>query len=267
MRENGMKKILLLFFLTVPAFELFSFQVLVTKNREPIRGAIESENADQVVFQSLDGNRRIFSRKEISFLIYKDVSEDEYNKILEGLAIRNPQEKDISRTIEERSRWDVVWRSAVVPGWGLYHAGEKRKAAFALGTFALFIGLEIQGHKDLESRKEKYDQSDDLLNAYLLSTRNADPFVLVSLQAQKEIQRLHYENAEYKANIKSALLAIKYLVQLGFAYYYGTKWEKGEIGSGWKFDIGRDTAGIPQLDNGALLGVSQKYNLSYSLKF
>ncbi|RHX90763.1 hypothetical protein [Leptospira stimsonii] len=266
MIRNGFKQTLLLFFFAVPAFELLSFQVLVTKESETIKGTIVSENADQVVFQSLEGNKRIYFRKDIAYLIYKDVSDEEYKKLSEGLSIKELQNSYLAQE-PQRSRWDIVWRSALIPGWGLFHAGEKRKGFFALSTFGLFIALEVQGHKDLESRKEKYDQSSDLLNAYLFSAHNSDPLILVGLQAQKEIQRLHYENAEYKANIKSFLLAIKYLVQLGFAYYYGTKWEKGEIGTGFKFEIGRDTAGIPQIDNGSIFGVSQKYNLSYSIRF
>ncbi|TGL64245.1 hypothetical protein [Leptospira sarikeiensis] len=168
----------------------------------------------------------------------------------------------------ERSRWDIIWRSAVVPGWGLIHAGETRKGIFAFSTFAIFVALEIQGHKDLEHRNEKYEQSQDILNVYLLQFHsNPDPVTLVTLQAQKEIQHLEYENAAYKSNVKLGLLVLKYLVQLGFANYYGLKWEKGELGNGFRLDVDKDYASLPYQGANSSFASSQRYSLSYSFLF
>ncbi|PJZ49755.1 hypothetical protein [Leptospira saintgironsiae] len=167
-----------------------------------------------------------------------------------------------------RSRWDIIWRSAVIPGWGLLHAGETKKGIFALSTFAIFVGLEIQGHQVLEHRKEKYEQSKDVLDVYLLGFReNADPVTLVTLQGQKEIQHLEYENAAYKSQVKLGLLVLKYVVQLGFANFYGIKWEKGEIGQGLRFDVDKDYVSAPYQGAVSSSSLAQRFSLTYSFVF
>lgn len=262
-----MKKLFILVLLAFPFSSVFSFQVLVTKGKEYLKGKIESEGKESVVFVTNEGEKKTVPKNEIGLLVYKDFTEEEFQKFLLGLPSDVKPNQDSATTYLGRSRWDIIWRSAVVPGWGLVHAGETRKGIFAFSTFALFVGLEIQGHKDLEARRERYEESRDLFNAYSLGTANPDPVTLVTLQAQKEVQHLQYENAHYKSNVKLGLLFLKYFVQLGFANYYGKKWETGEIGQGFRLDIDRDystSAYSGSMDSNLF---SQRVSLSYTFVF
>lgn len=161
---------------------------------------------------------------------------------------------------ENRSRWDLVWRSAVLPGWGLIHGKEYRKGYLVAGITTLLARSEYKGHNDEERGRETFSESQKILQfSYLNQPTSSDQnllLLLYSLESKKDLDKIR-ENNELKLN----LLALKYIMQLGYTYWFGISWEKGTNGSGLQFDIQKDSINLGQNVN------AQKFLISYELSF
>lgn len=162
--------------------------------------------------------------------------------------------------IENRSRWDLVWRSAVLPGWGLIHAKAYRKGYVVAGITTILARSEYKGHNEEERERETFSESQKLLQfSYLNQPTLSDQNLLLllnSLDSKKDLDKIRDNN-----EMKLALLGLKYIMQLGYTYWFGVSWEKGTTQSGLHFDIQKDSITMGQSSN------SQKFLISYELSF
>ncbi|PJZ46396.1 hypothetical protein [Leptospira brenneri] len=163
-------------------------------------------------------------------------------------------------SVEMRSRWDLVWRSALLPGWGLIHAKSYRKGIAVAGITTLLARSEYKGHLEELHEKEKYTDSQTYLQLSYLNQPSINDqnllLILNSLDAKKDLEKIKENN-----ETKLALLGLKYFIQLGYTYWFGISWEKGKTQSGFQFDIQRDSFAIGQNSN------AQKLMISYEINF
>ncbi len=174
-----------------------------------------------------------------------------------------PKENSIlqnDNSINSRSRWDLVWRSAVLPGWGLLYAKSYRKGILTLTITTLLIGSEIKGHREEEDRKEKLHEYQSVftfsyLNQPIINEQNLFLYSIVS-EAKNNLDHTREEN-----ELKLTLLGFKYLLQLGYTYWFGISWEQEGNQTGLKFDVQKDSFSYGQNPN------AQKFLISYDLLF
>ncbi|XDD54598.1 hypothetical protein AB3N62_01970 [Leptospira sp. WS4.C2] len=171
----------------------------------------------------------------------------------------SPSDREDSK-IENRQRWDLVWRSAVLPGWGLIHAKAYRKGYVVAGITTLLARSEYRGHNEEDQKRETFSESQKLLQfSYLSQPTFSDQnllLLLLSLDSKKDLDKIRENN-----ELKLTLLGLKYIMQLGYTYWFGISWEKGTNQSGLQFDIQKDSISMGQNSN------AQKFLISYDLSF
>ena len=154
-----------------------------------------------------------------------------------GLTSLHPQEQ--ARTgpeIKNRSRWDLVWRSAVLPGWGLLHAKEYRKARLTMLITSILLISELKGHQQELEKKEEFENSRNLFLVYSNFYPQPDPGMVTFLANYQHSKQDDLDGVRNRNDLRLALLGAKYLLQLAYTYWRGVKWE-GENSSGFDFNI------------------------------
>lgn len=179
----------------------------------------------------------------------------------------DPKDKRSSEIENSRSRWDLVWRSAIVPGWGLIHAKAYRRGILTLTTTSIVLAVEYDGHREEASRKEDYHQASNTLLYYYLTAPQTNSDILLLLFAQRNSALDVYEYSRTENDLKLSLLAVKYLLQLGYSYWYGTFWEKEEVTNGFRFDLLPDSGNSPYSSASSFGYPSQKAVFSYNYVF
>ncbi|WP_406600491.1 LA_0442/LA_0875 N-terminal domain-containing protein [Leptospira sanjuanensis] len=215
---------------------LWSAQTILLKDGTSLKGEVTGQNEKAITVRTADGGVRTISKRSILKVIYKEVNEDEAKRIRqeEETKIREAKSAEEKKRIEEeavvinppvktsgtRSRWSLVWRSAVLPGWGHYKA-ERKKTAIVYGalfwTGAVATGLAA---KQIESKKAAYDEA----SLYGQASGN-----LLFGEAYVGDKRAAYKKSIQDYQSVAAGTALIYLIQLTHAYFTGVEWEKEEI--------------------------------------
>ncbi|EOQ98473.1 hypothetical protein LEP1GSC195_0354 [Leptospira wolbachii serovar Codice str. CDC] len=195
-----MKRSTFLIILLLLSFPLLAVNTVILKNGKTLKGKVTDQNERGLTVQTADGQQTI-SKSQILKVIYKDVTEQEAEKIriAEEKKLREKEEKDKARLEKERllaeakeqkrleeeakiaeqtrlaeeknketlaekearaeaewlatrklgpspaatqcgGRLAIIWRSALIPGWGQLCGGSKVSA----GTFStLFFGTLV----------------------------------------------------------------------------------------------------------------------------
>ncbi|WP_423790285.1 LA_0442/LA_0875 N-terminal domain-containing protein, partial [Leptospira ellisii] len=174
-----MKKIILLLFLPflliLTSQSVWGAQTILLKNGTSLKGDVTGQNEKTITVRTEDGSVKTFSKKSILKVIYKDVNDEEVKRIRqeEERKLQEAKTADEKKKIEEqavvvpepvktggsRSRWSLVWRSAVLPGWGHWKA-ERKKTSIVYGS--LFWGgvvFTAISANQIQQKKSEYDQS------------------------------------------------------------------------------------------------------------
>ncbi|MCB1189084.1 MAG: hypothetical protein H7A23_22880 [Leptospiraceae bacterium] len=182
----------------------------------------------------LEMERKKLQEKEAKEKVYKDSVTKELNK--QSARTRRLEkflkmdETQVEYYGRKRSRWDIVKRSAVFPGWGHDYAREEKAGDFYRFTFLttlLFGGLATL---DVESKRDQYkvQRNDKLITNGLLfgSNSSLSGFMLWQPIASynKKMEALSLE--EKMGNIMLAGTVGIYIIQLTHAYFTGVEWEK-----------------------------------------
>lgn len=242
------KQQLLLFVFCISLNSLFSETVILI-HEEVIRGKVNSQDAISLKMTDEKGKERVFPKTEILKVIYRDVTDKaELDKIIK----EEKEKKGIKTTkFEKRDKKQIIWRSALLPGWGQWKAGKKKYTYITVGAF-LLAGAYVSGRRSAAiSEQASYDQTS--LGIGILTFNNIQNS---SGQAQNQIllnvlinQSLFtpVETSIANYNNSLAIFGIIYLAQLTHSYYIGKAWEKeaqttmlpsGKVlNLGWNFDI------------------------------
>ncbi|EMJ93266.1 LA_0442/LA_0875 N-terminal domain-containing protein [Leptospira alstonii] len=223
-------------FLSLP---LWSAQTILLKNGTSVKGDVTGQNENNITVRLEDGSVQTFSKKGILKVIYKDINEEEAKRIRqeEETKIREAKTAEEKKQIQEKSiftqsegkglgqknRWSLVWRSAVLPGWGHYKA-DRKKTGIAYG--ALFWGslfLTMTAAKNVKNTKSEYE---NVSAAVQLLPSDQIPALRQWIVSGKR--------SEYKKSIDdyekvATGTVLIYLIQLANSYFTGIIWEKEEI--------------------------------------
>lgn len=123
----------------------------------------------------------------------------------------------------DRNRWSLVWRSALLPGWGHYKA-ERKKTAYVYGAlFGTGLAATFFSAQKVTQSKADYDQAS--LNAQILG--GSSPFLAGQILTNGK--RDDYKKAVDDYQKISTATAVVYLIQLVHVYYTGISWEEEEV--------------------------------------
>ncbi|TGK08288.1 hypothetical protein EHO58_06735 [Leptospira selangorensis] len=151
-------------------------------------------------------------------------------------SIYSQEQTTVVPEMRDRSRWDLVWRSAVLPGWGLLHAKEYRKARFTMVITSILVLSELKGHKEEVERKEEFENSRNLFIAYSNFYPQPDPGMIIFLANYQHSKQDDLEGVRSRNDLRLALLGAKYILQLAYTYWRGVQWE-GENSAGFDLNI------------------------------
>ncbi|MBE7412282.1 MAG: hypothetical protein L6Q54_14485 [Leptospiraceae bacterium] len=141
----------------------------------------------------------------------------------------------------KRSPWDLVWRSAILPGWGLVYAKEGYigKAYTFLTLFTLATAIGLESSEKSQSRKLKSKFVDDLIVTPAMysvivpgSSDPANPaYSLISMQRLKGVSNFtkNYDELQNTSKMKHNAFRIAaglYIFQLIHAGIKGYFWSK-----------------------------------------
>lgn len=117
------------------------------------------------------------------------------------------------KIIKTKSKLPYIWRSMVLPGWGQYEDGRKRKAYFLGGlflSFGFYYYINLQNFNKAENNYKSV--------VPLPATAEQDTFLINYVRLQGP--RNEYRTAESNVNIALYLLAFTYLYNVFDAAYY-----------------------------------------------
>ncbi|TGK08067.1 hypothetical protein EHO59_07495 [Leptospira semungkisensis] len=197
-------------------------------------GSVVGQNERSITVQTDIGKKNI-SKRDILRIIYKDVTKEEEKKIRqeeEKKLQENPQQKieepiiiiePPKAEIPPRSRWSVVWRSAVLPGWGQYYAENKSEGIWTGSIFLGSLALAAATRVEAASAKKTYDDAvskTSTTGTYIYGGGLANYF----LYTQVPHARSEYHNAVEHYNEAIYVLGAVYLTQLVRSYILGGNW-------------------------------------------
>ncbi|PJZ78475.1 hypothetical protein [Leptospira neocaledonica] len=151
-------------------------------------------------------------------------------------SIYSQEQTTVAPETKDRSRWDLVWRSAVLPGWGLLHAKEYRKGRFTMVITSVLLLSELKGHKEELERKREFEDSRNLFLTYSNFYPQPDPGMVVLLANYQHSKQDDLDGVRSRNDLRLALLGAKYILQLAYTYWRGIRWEE-ENSSGFDFNI------------------------------
>lgn len=224
--------LILIVFFSLP---LWSAQTILLKNGTSLKGDVTGQNEKTITVRTGDGVQTI-SKRSILKVIYKEVNEDEVKRIRqeEETKIREAKSAEEKKKIEEeaiaqkpevklygtRNRWSLVWRSAVLPGWGHYKA-ERKKTGIVYGAL-FWSGVVATAFASQQIGKKKSEYESSTLIAQTSGNLLAGELIVSG------------KRADYKKSIQdyqsiAAGTALIYLIQLTHSYFTGISWEKEEV--------------------------------------
>ncbi|MBM9499413.1 hypothetical protein JWG44_04020 [Leptospira sp. 201903071] len=231
----------LFLFLFLFSQSLWSAQTILLKNGTSIKGDVTGQNEKNIIVRLTDGTMKTISKKTILKVVYRDVNEEEAKRIRleEEKKLKEAKSAEEKKQIEEeaivtkpdfksnrlgdRNRWSLVWRSAVLPGWGHYKA-DRKKTAYVYGTlFWTGIAATFTAAQKVTQTKADYDQAS--LNAQILGGNS--PFLAGQILTNGK--RESYKKAIDEYQQISTATAVLYLIQLAHVYYTGISWEQEEV--------------------------------------
>ena len=274
--------------------------VIVKKGQKNVPILLKGKHFEkdmEVFFQSKD--YRIF----VKDTIVKSESEVEIQKDLSELPngiyqlkLKNPHSKEVAypnfltiekadiieitppppsspsqNTISKSEDWDIIIRSALLPGWGQFYAGSKYKSNFHKyrgifygSLFALTSLYMLKSYSDFSDKKENFQTSAEsfVLRTYV---NPAELKKVIILDGTYQLQKGNNELKEAKQQYQkvSYFLAGIYIVQLIDAIVLQKKYKAPyNLSKGFHFDV-RYTR-IPLSSKTVL---ENQYNLYYNLYF
>jgi hypothetical protein len=181
-----------------------------------------------------------------------------------------------------RSPWDLVWRSALFPGWGHRYAKEEYTGNTYSTTILILLPLYYLINYQSDAAEKAFTSSTQtkLISSYLqyqavgipANLSNAVLYRTVG-NYQTGIDTINSQRELGKIFLNTALLI--YLFQIGHAYFTGVEWAKTKPRNysneelmkptGFNFQTKPDTNGFAGFRQNTQIGV--EYKFSYTSSF
>ncbi|MDX1958288.1 MAG: hypothetical protein SFU98_06925 [Leptospiraceae bacterium] len=189
-----------------------------------------------------EGKAITFDKKTVLKVVYKDLNEVEVKKIIqeeekkqEAKNLKEEKKETTTTTDtkkeEKRRWWSPVWRSAIVPGWGVYHTSKKFvvPGLIFLATAGAF-SYATSTNNEFNSAQSDYTGRSTFISLASLSSPTAGGapdgtrILLGALINESFYQPVN--SAAETGNNAQRILGAVYGLQLLYTAYLGRKWEK-----------------------------------------
>lgn len=184
-------------------------------------------------------------QKEAERLAEEERQREEFERIeQERLSFEKEQERLRLEELERnsRSKYSVVWRSALVPGWGQYYAGNTNSGIVYASLFYASLGYALSENAKIPALRSNYENAQFfdfiLRSSYLnsLSTTNVPDFSL-NFVIQNQVSNTLIETISNSENSKEQLqraqgrvlaagfvAGMTYLINIFSAFSTGKAW-------------------------------------------
>ncbi|MCX7997380.1 MAG: hypothetical protein N3A69_00325 [Leptospiraceae bacterium] len=240
------------FFLILLAVLFLSFPLLadtlILKNKKVYKGKVLSQTETNISFRTNDGQQLNFQKKAVLKVVYKDLNEQETKKVIqeeekkiakttttqEEVQEIPPTKEEIpeptvTKTPDKRTWFSIVWRSALIPGWGQLKAERYYSAGFAFLFTLGALGSAYSSVNNLQTAENNYRVLSSLTPVITASGGTGDPTgSLVIGTLYNQVVFSGYQSNVSKANNSVQVLTVLYGLQLIHAFFVGRAWEKEE---------------------------------------
>lgn len=182
----------------------------------------------------------------------KKQAEEEAKRLAEEKKKEDDRKKEIASRPQvdkgDRDRWDIVWRSAVLPSWGMFHADRDTIGYVYSGLFWGTLIYSFQLRSQATNAKAAYDEATLFYQvgrpdptSFVTSTGVDTTGFLVtdtifSQYVSDSKSQFRAKTNQYNASL--GVVGLIYIVQLVHSYYVGVDWEEGNgLASGGGFDM------------------------------
>lgn len=208
----------------------------------------------------------------------KQAKIDEKNRLeseKDILAKKSKEEELREKARREGTRkvTDVLWRSAVLPGWGFFHADRKVTGAVYSGLFTTSLLYALATRSKVDSAKSEYEDASlyyqvarpDPVNFLTADGFNFGSYYLVDTYATEYVKgkKNDFKGLSNRYNGALGLALIVYITQLTHTYFMGQDWVEEEFLSNGKAGLNIDSkwesAGINSWEFRSDMGYTWKF--------
>ena len=253
--KNMHKKIFYLFLVFIMSSSVFS-ETVILNNEEVYRGKVKSQDANTLKMIDESGTEKVFSKNDILKVVYRDVKDkNELEKIIKeeklkkGISTNDSSKKGFDlfkyfpfKYVPPKHWAQISARSAVIPGWGQYKAGEKSDMKWYnlrngrwVGALALvgvagafvFSSSSALTFKGIEAdyRSQTTILGSVAASALLNNPSSSAGIIGITFYLSNK-QFEPYNRASTTANNAIIALSALYGIQLLHSYYIGKKWQE-----------------------------------------
>lgn len=216
-------------------------ETVILRNHQVLHGRVTFQDVnilrmkdDAGVIQEIDKNeilkvsyRDVKDEKEIRQIIEEEEKKIPVPKRKKAVTVSKPQ-----ANAEKRSKWSIVWRSALLPGWGQWKAEKKLYATLAIGGTLLATGYAISKVSEFQSAESSYESKTQIVGLLTLGGAriSGSPFagqsgIFLSIYFANSFFQ-PYSRAQVDGNNAIQTLAVVYMAQLFHSFMIGNAWEK-----------------------------------------
>lgn len=252
-------------------------ETVILRSHDVVHGKITYQDALVLRMNDDLGKPLELQKNDILKVSYRDVKDaKEIKKIIEEEESKLPPEKRKKvQVVIPENRYTLLLRSAAVPGWGQWKAGNKWYAAAAFVGVVGAAGYAVSSFQGFKSSEKDYQAQSLNVAAYTVAgPGDAQTRLLVGIVMSAR-NFGPYGNASTVGNNAIQGLAIVYAIQLMHSFYLGYKWEKSNPNANttigkkaafgeWNFNASPRQAYAP-----TAAGVSREtfYEVNYEFRF
>lgn len=124
-----------------------------------------------------------------------------------------------------KSQWSLVWRSAVLPGWGQLYAGRKSAGIAAIAVTGLSAAYALNRYQTMKVRRAEYQDNVTTFLVLGAAVQPALPYNMSYVNASINGAAFkRYDAAAVQSRNAAALFGLTYLLQAAHAYVTGVDW-------------------------------------------
>ncbi len=227
----GYKKIALGILIWAAAFTSTSAHTLYLNSGRVVVGRIIAQTRTHVTIQA-GGQNQVFNKQEIREISYSDpviVQPKKEEKKIETKPAETPD-----------NRWSILLRSAALPGWGHFQAGEPAFGFMYAGAFVASLSYVGAKTRAFQRTEKQYDEK--LLVTFMVvfnaTQGNPQTAFLANFFASSAYYK-PFEKAANDANASLIALGTVFTFNLLHAYYTGMQLEK-KTAWHWEWGVAPD---------------------------
>lgn len=257
-------------------------ETVILRTHEVIHGKITFQDANVLRMNDDLGKAIELQKNDILKVSYRDVKDaKEIKKIIDEEESKLPPEKRKKvASVDKRNKWSIVWRSAVLPGWGQWKVGKKGYAALSFVGMLGAIGYVSSKRSAALAAENSYQSKMIFVGFGTLSSiggtggifpSGTAGIVTSAVLANSLFQP--YGTAVTNYNNSLQIIGIVYGAQLIHSFFLGRAWEKEDPNTSigkkaaygdWNFNASPRQAFAPTAN-----GVSREtyYEVNYEFRF